>query len=236
MSPKKQDASNKNLIESLAKISEAVVSDLYLDDVLKLIVTMTAEILGSKICSLMLLDLEKNELVIKSTQSMSEKYLNKPNLKVGEGIAGKVAETGEPISVYDLAKDKRFLNIGVAKQENLKSLISVPLILKGKVIGVLNCYTERLHKFTSSEISLVKAIANQSAIVIENFRLVVETNVIKEELEMRKIVERAKGILMKQYKIDEDEAYNRMRKYSMDKRKSMREVAEAFIMVEELRN
>jgi len=170
---KKQDVTNKNVIESLAKISEAVVSDLYLDDVLKLIVTMTAEILGSKICSLMLIDQEKNELVIKSTQSMSEKYLKKPNLKLGEGIAGKVAATGESINVYDLAKDDRFLNIGVAKQENLKSLLSVPLIVKGKVIGALNCYTEKLHKFSGSEINLVKAVANQAAIVIENFRLVV---------------------------------------------------------------
>ena len=61
---KKQDVDNKNVIESLAKISEAVVSDLYLDDVLKLIVTMTAEILGSKICSLMLIDAQTKELVI----------------------------------------------------------------------------------------------------------------------------------------------------------------------------
>ena len=166
---------------------------------------------------------------------MSEKYLKKPNLKLGQGIAGKVAASGEPITVYDLAKDERYLNQGIAKQENLKSLLSVPLVLKGKVIGVLNCYTEKLHKFSASEISLLKSIANQAAIVLENFRLVVETNVIKEELETRKLIERAKGILMKNYKIDEDEAYNRMRKYSMDKRKSMREVAEAFIMVEELK-
>jgi len=225
----------KQIIRALAKISEAITSDLYLEDILKLIVTVTAEVMGSKICSLMLLDKSTKELAVKATQSVSEYYNKKPNIKLGEGIAGRAAKYGRPITVLDVRKDKRYINQDIAKKENLCSLLSVPLIFKGNAIGVLNCYTAELHHFSQNEINIIKSIANQAAIVIENFRLIIESKVIKEELESRKVIERAKGILMKQENLSEEEAYERIRKYSMDKRKSMREVSEAIILSEEMK-
>ena len=225
----------KQIIRALAKISEAIASDLYLEDILKLIVTVTAEVMRSKICSLMLLDKSTKELAVKATQSVSEYYNKKPNIKLGEGIAGRAAKYGRPITVLDVRKDKRYINQDIAKKENLCSLLSVPLIFKGNAIGVLNCYTAELHHFSQNEINIIKSIANQAAIVIENFRLIIESKVIKEELESRKVIERAKGILMKQENLSEEEAYERIRKYSMDKRKSMREVSEAIILSEEMK-
>lgn len=225
---------NKQIIEALAKISEVITSDLYLEDILKLIVTVTAEVMDSKICSLMLLNECSRELEVKATQSVSENYNKKPNIKLGEGIAGRVAKDGKPITVLDVREDMRYINRDIAKKENLCSLLSVPLIFKGDAIGVLNCYTAKIHHFSENEISILKSIANQSAIVIENFRLVVESKVIKEELESRKAIERAKGILMKQEGLSEQEAYNRIRKYSMDNRKNMREISEAIILTEDM--
>lgn len=222
-------------IAALVRISEAITSDLYLEDILRLIVTVTAEVMGSKICSLMLLDKSSQELVVKATQSVSENYNKKPNVKLGQGIAGIVAEEGKPITVFDVRKDERYMNRDIAINENLCSLLSVPLIFKGKVIGVLNSYTAKPHRFVQSEINILKSIANQAAIVIENFRLVVESKVIKEELESRKVIEKAKGIMMKQENLSEEEAYNRIRKYSMDNRKSMKEVAEAIILTEDMK-
>lgn len=226
---------SKQIIDALTKISDAVTSDLYLEDILKLIVTVTAEVMNSKICSLMLLDKDTRELVVKATQSISESYNKKPNSKLGEGIAGRVAQSGKPITVLDVRKDKRYVNQDIAKKEHLCSLLSMPLIFKSKTIGVLNCYTVEPHHFTPGEISIIKSIANHAAIVIENFRLVVETQVIKEELEARKAIERAKGILMKKEHLDEQGAYGLIRKYSMDRRKTMREVSEAIILNEEMR-
>jgi signal transduction protein with GAF and PtsI domain len=223
------------IIESLAKISKAIISDLYLEDILKLIVTVTAETMGSKICSLMLLDKTKKELIVKATQAISPDYTKKPNLKLGEGIAGRVAKDRKPITVLDVCNDNRYTNIDIAKKEGLCSLLSVPLIFKTKAIGVLNCYTAKPHHFSKNEINILKSIANQAAIVIENFRLVVESRVIKEELETRKLIERAKGILMKQQNLSEEEAYNKIRKYSMDHRKSMKEVSEAIILTEDMK-
>jgi len=232
---KKQPSGEKNIVGALAKISEAITSDLYLEDVLKLIVSVTAEVMGSKIVSLLLLDKTKKELAVKATQSVSEKYNKKPNIKLGEGIAGKVVKSGKPIAVLDVRKDERYMNRDIAVKEKLCSLLSVPLMLKDEVIGVLNCYTAKPHQFTQNEANILKSIANQAAIVIDNFRLVVETKVIREELESRKVIERAKGILMEQDKVSEKVAYSRMRKYSMDKRRSIREVSEAIILSEEMR-
>ncbi|MCM8763754.1 MAG: GAF and ANTAR domain-containing protein [Candidatus Omnitrophica bacterium] len=219
-------------IEALSKISKAISSDLYLEDILKLIVTVTAEVMNSKICSLMLLD-EKNELVLKATQSISEEYKKKPPLKPGEGIAGIVAKENKPIIVEDVKKDPRYIHQDIAKKEGLCSLASVPLSVKGKVIGVLNLYTSTPHLFTKGEIETLITVANQAAIVIENSRLLVQTKVIQEELETRKLIERAKGILMRQG-LTEEEAFRKIQKKSMDLRKPMREIAEAIILSDEI--
>ncbi len=219
-------------VGALAEISRAITSDLYLEDILKLIVIVTAETMNSKICSLMLLDQETGELRIRATQSISEEYLKKPPLKPDEGIAGIVAQRNRPMAVRDVQNEPLYLYKEVAKHENLRSLLSVPLSIKSRVIGVINCYTNRPHEFSQEEIDLLTTVANQAAIAIENTELLVRAKVIQEELETRKKVERAKDILMKTLKVDGDEAYKRMRKRSMDVRKSMREVAEAIILAD----
>lgn len=228
--------SAKEIIEALSKIGEAITSDLYLEDILKLIVTVTAEVMGSKICSIMLLDTVKKELTIKATQSMSKEYLNKRPLRLGEGIAGKVALENKPMIVENIqeAEEYKFKNIGM--KEGLVSMLSVPLHVKGKVIGVLNTYTSLPHSFSDYEINILKTVADQAAIVIENYRLVVETKVIKEELDIRKAIERAKGMLMKEQNLSEQEAFRKIQKFAMDNNKSMREIAEAIILSSELKD
>lgn len=221
-------------IEALSEISKAITSDLYLEDVLRLIVTVTANVLNSKICSLLLLDEDRNELVIRATQSVSEEYNKKPNIKVGEGIAGRVVQEKKPIIVEDVREDSRYISIEIARTEGLCSLLCVPLIVKGKAIGVLNSYTSRPHKFTKAEVEVLSVVANQAAIVIENAQLLVKSKVIQEELETRKFIERAKGILMEKQGLTEEEAFRKIRRKSMDSRRSMREIAEAIILAREL--
>ncbi|MFA7677864.1 MAG: GAF domain-containing protein, partial [Candidatus Omnitrophota bacterium] len=139
-------------IRALSKISRAIASDLYLEDILRLIVTVTAQAMGSSICSLMLVDEKTKELVIRATQSISEEYNKKPSLKVGEGIAGKVVKGKKPIAIKDVKKEKEYKYGDIAKKEGLCSLLCIPLSVKGKAIGVLNCYTSTPHDFTETEI------------------------------------------------------------------------------------
>jgi len=222
-------------LEALSKISKAISSDLYLEDLLKLIVTVTAQAMGSNLCSLMLLN-DEGELVIRATQTVSENYMKKPPIKLGEGINGKVASENRPIAVYDVQEEKDYKYKDIAKQEGIASLLCVPLSVKGKVIGILNLYTSTPHKFTKNETSVLSSVAAQAALVIQNTELMVKTKVIQEELETRKLTERAKGILMRERKLDEAEAYRLLQKYSMDHRKSMRQVAEALILTHEMKS
>jgi len=224
----------KKELEALFKISKAITSQSILEDILKLIVTVTAEITGSKICSLMLLD-EDGFLRIKATQSVSKEYIEKPPLRLGEGIAGKALKERTAITVYDVTKRKEYKYKNIAKKEGLVSLLCIPLIVREKPLGVLNVYTSKPHKFTKKEIQVISTIATQAALVIENTRLLIQTKLIQEELETRKLVERAKGILMKELNLDEEQAYRLMQKYSMDKREPLKKVAEAVITNYELR-
>jgi signal transduction protein with GAF and PtsI domain len=226
--------SYKKKIEALSKVSQTITSNLYLEDILKLIVMVTAGVMNSKICSLLLLDEDKNELVIRATQSVSEAYNKKPNIKLGMGIAGQVAKENQPILTLDVKQDSRYINRDIAKKENLCSLLSVPLCVKGKVIGVLNSYTSVRHKFNKEEIDILTAVANQASVAIENANLMLKSKLVEEELKTRKFVERAKGILMKTQGIAEEEAYKKIQKLAMNTRRTMREVAEAIILAKEL--
>jgi len=225
----------KNYIDALSKISKAITSDLYLEDVLKLIVTLTANVMQVKICSLWLLDEKTQRLKIRATQAMSEEYLKERSLKVGEGIVGLVAKDKKPIIILDVLEDNGYKEKKLAKKEKLISMLSVPMMIKKRPIGVINCYTTVSYKFTKSDIDLLGTIANQAAVAIENTELLVKTKIIQEELETRKKVEKAKGILMKEQNLTEEGAYNLIRKSSMDKRVHMKEIAEAIILSYDIR-
>ena len=221
-------------LEALSKISKAISSDLYLEDILRLIVVVTAEVMKSKICSLWLVDERDKALKIRATQSMSEEYLKERILKLGEGVVGYVAEENKPMMIYNVLKEPRYKEKELARKEGLVSLLSVPMCVKEKVIGVINCYTSFPHKFTKSEVEVLTTVANQAAIAIENAGLIMKAKIIEDELMSRKLVERAKGILMKEQRLSEEEAFRRLQKKSMDLRKSMREIAEAVILANQI--
>jgi GAF domain-containing protein len=223
-------------IEALSKIANLITSGLYLEELLRLVVNVTAEIMNSKISSLMLLDPDKKELIVKATQSICEEYNKKPNIKLGEGIAGLVARDNKPIVVLDVREDSRYLNRDIAKKEGLVSLASVPLAVKARVIGVLNCYTSKKHKFTKHELDLLTALANQAALAIENAELDLRARSAEEALTTRKLIERAKEILSQEANILPSEAYRLIQKQSMDSRKSMREIAEAIILTKDIKD
>ena len=191
--------------------------------------------MDSKICSLWILDEKEKILRIRATQTMSEEYLKERTLKLGEGIVGHVAQENRPLAILDVLKEPRYKEKELARREGLVSMLSVPLAVKDKVIGVINCYTSYSHEFNDTERAVLTSVANQAAICIENTELMVKTKVIQEELETRKLVEKAKGALMKHHDLSEEDAFKRIRKASMDSRKTMREIAEAILLTEKMR-
>ena len=223
-------------LEALSTISKAISSDLYLEDILRLIVVVTAEVMKSKICSLWLLDERDQALKIRATQTMSEEYLKERSLKPGEGVVGYVYLQNKPVMILDVLKEPRFKEKDLARKETLVSMLSVPMTVRDKVIGVINCYTSSPHKFTKSEVDVFTTVANQAAVAIENAGLIMKAKMIEDELITRKLVERAKGVLMKQQRLSEEDAFRRLQKKSMDLRKSMREIAEAIILASQVQS
>ncbi len=189
MSEGKMDLSKqkKNIdareINALLEISKAIASGLYLEDVLRLIVTVTANLMDSKICSLWILDEKDQKLKLKATQSISEEYLKERNLAIGEGVVGHVALHNQPMAILNVLKEPLYKEKELAKKEGLVSMLSVPMCIKEKVIGVINCYTSYPHSFSKSEEEVLTTVANQAAICIDNSGLL-ETLDIEEILRL----------------------------------------------------
>ena len=224
-------------IKALSDISRAITSEQYLEDILKLIVMVTAKVTGVEICSLWLIDDsdDPERIRLKATQAIDPDYVKDRSLTMEEGVVGFVATEKRPLVVQDVLKEPRFKEKEMAKKMGLVSMLGVPLQVKGeKVIGVLNCFTSEPYTFTNTEVNLVKAVANQAAVAILNTELMVKTKVVQEELETRKLVERAKEVLIRMRNLKADEAYRLIQKRSMDSRKSMRRVAEAILLSDEI--
>jgi len=221
-------------LQTLAAVSYTITQDKYLEDILQLIVSMTAQMLESKICSVMLLDEDRRELKIVATQALSHEYLNKPPIRLGTSVTGQAIIKKAPVVVKDVRMDPSYQYRELAKKEGLVSMLSVPMMFKDKAIGVINTYTADEHAFNQEEINFLQAVANQSAAAIEHTRLLSEKLAAQEALEARKAIERAKGILMKDKSLTEEQAFREIQKQSMDKRKTMKEIAEAILLAKEL--
>ena len=222
-------------IQTLSAVSHTVASDRLPEEALQMVVAMTAQLLGSKICSIMLLDEKGGELKIAATQSLSDTYRNKPSLKVAQSLSGTAVTTKAPVIVADVRKDKRFAFPDIAVSEKLVSMLAVPMLSKDRVIGVINTYSAEEYAFTAEDVSVLQSVANQCASAIVQMRLLAEKLAAQEALETRKLIERAKGVLMKKRGLSESDAFREIQKQSMDRRRGMKEIAEAILLAEEMR-
>ncbi|MDP3921154.1 MAG: GAF domain-containing protein [Candidatus Omnitrophota bacterium] len=226
--------SSTDSVSLLYEVSRVIATNHYRDDILLMVVQLTAQLTGSKICSMMLMNEAKDKLEIRATQCLSEAYRTKPPIRVGQSISGRAVLSKKPIAVLDISQDKDYQYPEIAKAEGVCSLAAVPMIAKDHVIGVLNCYTSEPHVFSEEELKILSGVANQAAMAVENTQLLAEKIQMFEQLEARKSVDNAKRILMKQQGISEDAAHKLLQKQSMNKRKTLKEIAEAIILSAEI--
>jgi GAF domain-containing protein len=221
-------------MEALAGLARTISEEDYLDRILQAISEMVAETLDSQVCSIMLVDEDRRELVISAARCSSPDYLHKMPLKIEDSLIGRVVREGRVIVIRDVLEEKQYRYPELARKTGLASLLSVPLITREKVIGTINIYTREVRQFSEDEIGFVKVVAGQAAIAIENARLMSEALEMKRTLEARKLMERAKGILQHKHNLTEEEAYLRLRNESRRLRRSMRDLAEAVILSDDL--
>lgn len=221
-------------METLAAVAQTIAAESYLDRILQAISEMVAETLDSPVCSIMLVDDERRELVINAARCSTPEYLHKMPIKIEDSLIGRVIREGRHIMVPNVLEEKQYRYPELARKTGLASLLSVPLSSRDKVIGTINIYTREQRPFSEDEIDFVKVVAGQAAIAIENARLMSETLEMKRTLETRKLVERAKGILQYKHNLTEEEAYLRLRNESRRLRRPMRDLAEAVILSDDM--
>jgi uroporphyrinogen-III synthase len=182
------------------------------------------------------------ELVLRGSQVPHAADLGKLRMRFGEGVTGWVAEHKSPVALGHHAPwDVRFKHIERLVEDTYQALLSVPVISGGEVIGIVNVHHREPHEHSPNEIGLVSFMGEQmgsalskSLLEEENERLLREATEMRNQLEVRKLVERAKGILQKREHITEEEAYLRLRDQSRRLQRPMRDLAEAIIISEEM--
>jgi two-component system, sensor histidine kinase PdtaS len=167
-------------LSTLAEVSRTVTSPLYLDEMLGVVAEMAARVMGAKATVLRLLDEVSGQLGLRAAHNAGVVEPAFAAIPVGQGIAGQVAASGQPLVVPDVQTDERYLNRPLAERQGWVSLLSVPLIVRERVVGVFCCYMGAHHEFTPKEIELFQTLAYQTALAIENARLVINSAVVRE--------------------------------------------------------
>jgi uroporphyrinogen-III synthase len=186
--------------------------------------------------------MEGDEIVLSASQVPHASDLGKLRMKMGEGVTGWVAEHQAVVALSDnAATDARFKYFQALIEDTYEAFASVPLVSGGEVVGVINVHHRERHDHSPEEIALLTFVGEQmgiatakSMLVDQNARLQQEAHEAKRQLEIRKIVERAKGILQHRHNLTEEEAYLRLRNESRRLRRPMKDLAEAIILAEDM--
>ncbi len=226
----------------LHRTSRIVSSGLAIGDMLQELVAITVEVTACDACLVYLPDHETGDIVLRASQLPHDAEIGSVRLNIGEGIAGWVAQHKSAVALSSRAfADSRFKLFTSLIEDTYEALVSVPLVRGGEVIGVLNVHHREAHEHTPDEISMLCFLGEQmggaiaySMLLEHNAKLRKEASLVRQQLEERKIVERAKGVLQQRFGLSEEEAYQRLRDESRRLRRSIRDVSDAVLLVEGL--
>lgn len=180
--------------------------------------------------------LEENRLVLRASRNPHADLIDHLALKLGQGITGWVAEHREAVAIPSGAlRDPRFQALRDLPEDIFEAMLAVPIQTAGKVVGVINLQHRKAYHHTTAQVRLLTTIGFLVGAEIERARLGLENIQLTERLEMRRTIDRAKAILQRDLGIDEQEAYHALQRESRDRRKSMREIAEAILLSDGMR-
>ena len=215
-------------LDFLHEIGSRMATSRSLRGVLRRIIEFAVSIVKCDSCFIYIL--EDDELVLRASKNPHPKEVDFLRLGVGEGITGWVAKNRQPVSVACNAfNDPRFQFFNELPEDRYEAFLSVPILCQGALVGVINLQHRLPHSYTRREIRLLSTIGFLVGAEVEMARLKEKSSQLSDELAARKIIERAKGILQRELKVSEEEAYLSLRRQSRQMRKSMEEVGQIII-------
>ena len=213
----------------LHRIATRMGSAVPLHEVLTQVVDFVTSVVECDSCFAYVL--EGNELVLRASKNPHPEAVDRLKLKVGQGITGWVARHRQPVAVSRGAgNDTRFQFFNELPEDRFEAFLSVPLLSRGRVVGVLNLQNRAPHVYSEREVTLISTVGFLVGAEIEMACLEKEKLQLVDQLEVRKLVERAKGILQRELKISEPQAYEVLQRQSQQRRKPMKDIAEAIVL------
>jgi GAF domain-containing protein len=155
--------------ETLLKVSKAISHSKDQEEVILMTVDSIKSALQAKGCTLFLMNRQTNDLEVAASFGLSEGYLNKGPLSAFRSIAQTLADG--PVAVYDVTDDPRIQYPDEARQEGISSILSVPVLAGGHIIGALRVYTAEPWEFAMDDINFVQAMAAMAGMAIDMSRL-----------------------------------------------------------------
>ena len=230
----KQSESTMAPIDFLHEITSRIASSDSFHKVLGRIVDFVTTVIPCDSCFIYVLEGEK--LVLRASKNPHADVVDHLGIRLGQGITGWVAEHREPVAIASNAsEDSRFKLFKNLPEDRFEAILSTPILCASKVIGVINLQHRLSYQHTTNEVRLLSTIGYLVGAEVERARLENENAQLTGRLEARKAVERAKGILQRDMRVGEEEAYRMMQRESRQRRKSMLEIAEAILLGEEIR-
>jgi signal transduction protein with GAF and PtsI domain len=180
--------------------------------------------------------LEGDELVLRASKNPHPDVVDRLKMRVGHGITGWVAEHRAPVAIPEKAAlDPRFQFFHELPEDSYEAFLSVPLMCRGRVVGVINLQHRQHHVYRRRDVRMIETVGFLVGAEIELARLEEANSTLTEQLQTRKIVERAKGILQRDLGMNEEQAYLAIQRQSRQKRKPMKEIAEAIVLSDDVR-
>ena len=203
-------------------------------EVLQRIVEMVTAAVRCDSCFLYVLD--RDRLVLRASKNPHEDVVDRLAMDVGQGVTGWVAEHKQTVTLPARAwADPRFARFGSLPEDRFEAFLAVPILCRGKLVGAINVQHREQHQHSKREIKLITMIGYLVGAEVELARMEFEQRQLSEQLEARKVMERAKGILQRELGVDEETAYLTLQKQSRQKRRPLKEIAEAIILMDDLR-
>lgn len=221
-------------IDFLHEITSRIAAADSFHTVLGRIVDFVTAVVPCDSCFIYVLEGEK--LVLRASKNPHADVVDHLGIKVGQGITGWVAEHREPVALAaNASDDPRFKLFRNLPEDRFEAMLSLPILCAGRVVGVMNLQHRESYQHSTNEVRLLSTVGFLVGAEVERARLENENTQLAGRLEARKAVERAKGILQRDMKVSEEEAYRMMQRESRQRRKSMLEIAEAILLGEEIR-